>query len=64
MLLAPAVILVGWARVEVGDHTPAQAGAGAVVGIAIAGTIFYCAEVEGKIAVAQRLSWILSQIAR
>src|SRR5205807_7157458 len=29
LALAPAVALVGWARVEVGDHTPAQVMAGA-----------------------------------
>jgi len=32
--------LVGWARVELGDHTPAQAAVGALVGAAVAGTIF------------------------
>ena len=32
LLLAPLVVLTGWARVEIRDHTPAQVCVGAVVG--------------------------------
>ncbi len=39
-LLAPAVALTGWARVALGDHTPAQVAAGAVLGAAIAASVF------------------------
>ncbi len=38
--LAPLVLLVGWARVEVGDHTPAQAIGGAGLGAVVAGVMF------------------------
>ena len=38
--LAPVVLLVGWARVEVGDHTPAQALGGAGLGAVVAGVMF------------------------
>ncbi len=38
--LAPLVALVGWARVEVGDHTPAQVVAGAGLGAAVAARVF------------------------
>ena len=38
--LAPLVLLVGWARVEVGDHTPAQALGGAGLGAVVAGVMF------------------------
>ncbi len=37
---APLVILDAWARVELGDHTPAQVVVGAVVGAAVATCIF------------------------
>lgn len=41
MLVAlPVVALVGWARIELRDHTPAQVVAGAVVGALIAGLVF------------------------
>ncbi len=40
LLLSPLVALVGWARVEVRDHTPAQAGAGALIGAAVSGVVF------------------------
>jgi membrane-associated phospholipid phosphatase len=40
LVLAPLVALSGWARVEVGDHTPAQVLAGAAVGAAVAGAAF------------------------
>jgi membrane-associated phospholipid phosphatase len=40
LLLAPLVGLVGWARVEAGDHSPAQVLAGVVLGGAVAGTVF------------------------
>lgn len=39
-VLAPVVILVSWARVELGDHTPAQVTAGAAIGASVAGLIF------------------------
>lgn len=39
-LLAPIVPLVGWARVELGDHTPAQVTAGAMVGALVAAIVF------------------------
>jgi len=34
------VALVAWARVEIGDHTPAQVVAGVALGAAVAGTVF------------------------
>jgi hypothetical protein len=40
LLLSPMVVLVGWARVEVRDHTPAQAAAGALIGGATSGIAF------------------------
>jgi membrane-associated phospholipid phosphatase len=40
LALAPAVTLVGWARVEVGDHTPAQVVAGAALGATVAAVVF------------------------
>ena len=39
-LLAPAVALTGWARVALGDHTPAQVAVGAALGAAIAASVF------------------------
>jgi membrane-associated phospholipid phosphatase len=39
-VLAPVVALVGWARVELGDHTPSQVAVGAVIGAAVAASIF------------------------
>lgn len=39
-LLYPLIILIGWARVEIDDHSPSQAAIGAVVGIVIAATVF------------------------
>ncbi len=38
--LAPLVTLVGWARVEVGDHSPAQVVAGAGLGATVAAVVF------------------------
>ncbi len=38
--LSPVVALVGWARVELGDHTPGQVAAGAIIGAMVAGTVF------------------------
>ncbi len=38
--LAPLVALVGWARVTVKDHTPAQVIAGAVIGASVSATAF------------------------
>jgi hypothetical protein len=40
LAFAPAVGLIGWARVEVGDHTPAQAAVGAGVGAIVAAAAF------------------------
>jgi membrane-associated phospholipid phosphatase len=40
LALAPAVPLVGWARVELGDHTPLQVVTGAVLGAAVAAGAF------------------------
>lgn len=40
LALAPIVALVGWARVELGDHTSTQAVFGAVLGAAVAGVVF------------------------
>jgi membrane-associated phospholipid phosphatase len=37
---APLVAAIAWARVEIGDHTPAQTIAGACLGITVAATIF------------------------
>ncbi|HEV2126892.1 MAG TPA: phosphatase PAP2 family protein, partial [Chloroflexota bacterium] len=38
--LALLVALVAWSRVELGDHTPAQAIVGGVVGAAVAAAAF------------------------
>lgn len=40
LLLAPLVALIGWARVTVGDHTPAQVVTGAMVSAIVSGTTF------------------------
>lgn len=40
LVLVAIVPLVGWARVEVGDHTPAQVGVGVVLGATVAATAF------------------------
>jgi membrane-associated phospholipid phosphatase len=40
LMLLPAIALVGWARVAVGDHTPTQVGAGAVLGGTVAAVVF------------------------
>lgn len=39
-LLYPLVIVIGWARVVIGDHSPRQVGIGAVLGIVIAAIVF------------------------
>jgi membrane-associated phospholipid phosphatase len=36
LLLVPFVVLTGWARVVIRDHTPAQVSVGAIVGAAVA----------------------------
>ncbi|WP_231493874.1 phosphatase PAP2 family protein [Nocardiopsis sp. CNT312] len=36
----PLIALVGWSRVRLGDHTPAQTVVGAVFGAAVAATVF------------------------
>jgi membrane-associated phospholipid phosphatase len=36
LLLAPLVVLTGWARVEIRDHTPVQVSVGAIVGAVVA----------------------------
>ncbi len=38
--LAPLMMLVSWARVELSDHTPLQATAGVVIGSAVAASVF------------------------
>jgi hypothetical protein len=38
--LGPIVALVGWARIELNDHTPAQATVGACIGAIVAGLVF------------------------
>lgn len=40
LALAPLVALVAWARVEIGDHSPAQTVAGAGLGAAVAALVF------------------------
>lgn len=40
IVLTPLLILVGWARVELGDHTPAQVTTGAAIGASVAWFIF------------------------
>jgi membrane-associated phospholipid phosphatase len=36
LLVAPLVVLTGWARVEIRDHTPVQVSVGAIVGAVVA----------------------------
>jgi uncharacterized membrane protein len=38
LALSPIVRLIGWARVELRDHSPAQATVGAVLGATVAAT--------------------------
>jgi len=40
LILGPLVALVGWARVEVADHTPAQGIAGSALGATVAAVVF------------------------
>jgi hypothetical protein len=40
LLSVPVVALVGWARVELHDHTPAQVTVGAAIGAIVAATVF------------------------
>lgn len=40
LLFSPAVPLLAWARVRLGDHTPAQVTAGAILGGLVAGVTF------------------------
>ena len=40
LVITPLVALVSWARVAIGDHTPAQAVAGACLGATIAAVVF------------------------
>ncbi len=40
LCLAPVVLLTGWARVTLGDHTPGQAIAGGVLGTLVAAGVF------------------------
>ncbi len=40
VVLVPLVALVGWARVELGDHTAAQAAVGVLLGATIAAVVF------------------------
>jgi membrane-associated phospholipid phosphatase len=43
LLLVPLVVLTGWARVEIRDHTPGQVFAGATVGAAVAAGVLILA---------------------
>jgi hypothetical protein len=40
LVLSPLLVLVGWARVELADHTPAQVLAGAAVGSVVSTLVF------------------------
>ena len=40
ILALPVVALVAWSRIRLGDHTPAQALAGAALGGLVASTVF------------------------
>jgi len=40
VVLAPLIALVGWARVELSDHTPMQIAVGAVIGTMVAAIVF------------------------
>lgn len=40
LALSPVVGLIGWSRVEIGDHTPAQVAIGAVLGAVVAAAAF------------------------
>jgi phosphate/sulfate permease len=40
LIALPLVPLVAWARVEAGAHTPAQAGAGGLIGALVSGGVF------------------------
>lgn len=40
LLLTPAVVMVAWARVKLGDHTALQATAGSFLGALVAATVF------------------------
>lgn len=40
LMLAPLVFVVGWARVELGDHTPLQVTVGALIGSVVAACVF------------------------
>ncbi|WP_116245308.1 phosphatase PAP2 family protein [Nocardiopsis sp. FIRDI 009] len=40
VVTVPVVALVGWSRVRLGDHTPAQTLAGAALGATVAGCVF------------------------
>jgi membrane-associated phospholipid phosphatase len=40
LLLSPLVAEVCWARAQLGDHTPAQALGGVILGTLVAGSVF------------------------
>ncbi len=40
LALAPVIPLIGWARIELAAHTPAQVAAGALLGAAVSGVTF------------------------
>jgi hypothetical protein len=40
LALSPIVGLIGWARVQLGDHSPAQVAVDAVLGATVAATVF------------------------
>ena len=40
VIMAPVEVNVGWARVELDDHTPAQVTVGAAIGAMVAAVVF------------------------
>ncbi|MGW9196600.1 phosphatase PAP2 family protein [Micromonospora chersina] len=40
LALCPLLVLVGWSRIQLGDHTPNQVVAGAIVGSSVAAVVF------------------------
>ena len=40
VVLIPIVVLVAWARIQLGDHTLAQTFAGSILGAAVAASVF------------------------
>jgi hypothetical protein len=48
LLALPAIALVAWSRIRLGDHTPAQTLVGAALGGLVATTVFYPAALIGS----------------